>query len=485
MAWGLGHAEAPGPHHSFKWQSKPEGRTVATKRFLLLPVGAAVIALLSYGFDVVHSTTGQGAGRVPTTTFAPATVVDPLALPEPPGADTAINAVDESDTDNRIAFWQARIKANPSSDAQYQYLGQLFAQKGRETGDVAQYALATQAYQKAIELFPGNVAARSGLAINLVTLHQWADAITQGTQILQTDVRAIGAVAVIGDASLEIGDLDTARAAFATLRQKADGPSVESRFARIAFLTGKADQAIQILDDAADAAAKLNGSREEQAFYHYSAGEYRFLTGDVEGAGHEFAAALDIFPNYYLALAGRGRVAFALHDLSGAISLYQQAVAIIPKPELLAYLGDLYAITGDQSNAERQYKTVDFIAKLNEIQAQVFNREIALFQATHHRDTAHAVQIAAAELETRKDVYGYDADAWALYNDGKATQALAAAQQALSLGTQDPKLFYHLGMIELALGRSADGQANLRHALDLNPAFDPLGAASARQVLGE
>lgn len=444
---------------------------------MLVPLGALAIALLSYGFA-----SPRAAG--PTVSPSAATVAeDPATRIAPPEGTGGTGAVDTSDTDNRIAFWQARIKANPSSDTQYQYLGELFALKGRETGDVAQYALASQAFQKAIELYPGNVAARSGLAVNLVTLHQWPAAIDQGKQILQTDLRAIGAVAVIGDASLETGDLDTARAAFATLREKADGPSVESRFARLDFLTGKADEAITILDAAATASANLNGSAEEQAFYHYSAGEYRFLTGDIDGAEHEDEQALTILPNYYLALAGRGRVAFAQGDLDGAIGFYQSAVAIIPKPELVAYLGDLYALKGDHAAAEKQYQTVDFIVKLGEVQAQVFNREIALFQATHHRDTAHAVEIAQAELETRKDIYGYDAVAWALYNDGQASAALAPAQQAVSLGTPDPKLLYHLGMIELSVGHTADGQRHLRAALALNPAFDPLGAGAARTAL--
>ena len=317
-----------------------------------------------------------------------------------------------------------------------------------------------------------------------MTLHDWSDAIAEAKGILQTDLRALGAVAVIGDASLEIGDLDTARAAYDTLRQKADGPSVESRIARLDYLTGRTADAIRILDAAAAASANLNGSVEEQAFYHYSAGEYRFNSGDVAGAGREYAAALDILPNYYLALAGRGRVAFAQGDLDGAVRSYRRAVAIIPKPELVAYLGDLYALQGDPAAAEAQYETVDFIVKLNEVEAQVFNREIALFQATHHRGTAHAVRIARAELETRQDIYGRDALAWALYNDGQAGDALAPAQQAIALGTQDPKLLYHLGMIEIALGRTSDGQSHLRAALALNPAFDPLGAAAARAALG-
>ncbi|MGZ8515099.1 MAG: tetratricopeptide repeat protein [Candidatus Limnocylindrales bacterium] len=454
---------------------------MARYRLVFVPIAALIIALLSYGFASSKATAGSPAAPDGT---AAGTVQDLAAQVQAPDPGAVAGAVDTSDTDTRIVFWQARIKANPGSDAQYQYLGELFALKGRETGDIAQYALARQAFEAAIQLYPGNVVARSGLAVNLVTLHQWTDAIAQAKQILETDLRALGAVAVFGDASLEIGDLDTARAAFDTLRQKADGPAVESREARLAFLTGRTADAIRILDEAAEASANLNGSVEEQAFYHYSAGEYRFNSGDVAGAGREYSAALEVLPNYYLALAGRGRVAFAEGDLDGAIRFYQSAVAIIPKPELVAYLGDLYAVKGNQADAEAQYKTVDFIVKLNQVQAQVFNREIALFQATHHRDTAHAVTIARAELQTRKDIYGYDALAWALYNDGQASAALAPAQQAVSLGTQDPKLLYHLGMIEIAVGHAADGQAHLRAALTLNPAFDPLGAAAARTALG-
>ena len=458
---------------------------MARYRLALIPIAALIVALLSHGVAALTTTAIPPAPIDAAGAVGAASGQDPAAQIQAPDPGPATGSVGRSDTDTRIAFWQDRIKANPSSDAQYQYLGQLFAQKGRETGDIAQYALAREAFEKAIQLYPGNVAARSGLAVNLVTLHDWSDAIAQAKQILQADLRALGAVAVIGDASLETGDLDTARAAFDTLRQKADGPSVESRIARLDFLTGRTADAIRILDDAATASANLNGAVEEQAFYHYSAGEYRFNEGDVAGAGREYTAALAILPNYYLALAGQGRVAFAKGDLAGAIGSYRAAVAIIPKPELVAYLGDLYRITGDNAAAETQYRTVDFIVKLGEVQAQVFNREIAQFQATQHRDTAHAVKIARAELETRKDIYGYDALAWALYNDGQAHEALEPARQAVSLGTQDPKLLYHLGMVELATGHTADGRAHLQAALMLNPAFDPLGAAAARRALGD
>jgi tetratricopeptide (TPR) repeat protein len=288
----------------------------------------------------------------------------------------------------------------------------------------------------------------------------------------------------VGDASLEIGDLETAQAAFDTLREKLDGPAVTIRLARLAFLRGDTDEAIRLADAAATQAASLNASAEEQAFDLYVAGEYRWHKGDIAGADARYQASLAIFPNYYLALAGRGRAAFARGDVDQAIARYRSVVAIIPKPELLAYLGDLYALQGNATAAEEQYRTVEFIGRLGDTQSRVSNRELALFNATHGRDVAAAVILAQAELVDRKDIYGFDALAWTLFKAGRATEALVPARAALALGTQDARLFYHAGMIELAAGDPVAGQALLTRALALNPAFDPLGAADAQAALG-
>ena len=131
-------------------------------------------------------------------------------------------------------------------------------------------------------------------------------------------MRAYGAVAVIGDASLEIGDLETAQAAFETLRDKVDGPAVTIRFARLAFLRGDTDEAIRLADMAATDAAAVNASAEEQAFDLYVAGEYRWQKGDIAGAEAQYQASVSLFPSYCLSLAGRGRTAFARGDLDQA-----------------------------------------------------------------------------------------------------------------------------------------------------------------------
>ena len=116
-------------------------------RYLLLPLGAIVVVLASYALLALGGANGRP--NRPTS----AAVQDPVTQPEPPAVGTGIGTADPTDTDNRIAFWQQRIKASPNSDQQYAYLGELYALKGRETGDVANYALAEQAFRKALDLY--------------------------------------------------------------------------------------------------------------------------------------------------------------------------------------------------------------------------------------------------------------------------------------------------------------------------------------------
>ena len=110
-------------------------RALLRNRTLLLPLGAIAAVALSYALLAVGGTSARPSR--PTS----AAVQDQVTQPEPPAAGTGIGTADPADTSRRIAFWQDRISANPNSDQQYVYLGELYAQKGRETGDVANYAL--------------------------------------------------------------------------------------------------------------------------------------------------------------------------------------------------------------------------------------------------------------------------------------------------------------------------------------------------------
>src|SRR6185369_8777165 len=83
----------------------------------------------------------------------------------------------------------------------------------------------------------------------------------------------------------------------------------------------------------------------------------------------------------------------------------------------------------------------------------------------------------------RRDVYGWDASAWALYRAGRIAEAEQAARHAVALGTQDPMLDAHAGIVFAAAGDRAAARDRLARALAVNPAFDPAVAREAREAL--
>jgi hypothetical protein len=55
----------------------------------------------------------------------------------------------------------------------------------------------------------------------------------------------------------------------------------------------------------------------------------------------------------------------------------------------------------------------------------------------------------------------------------------------MRLGTRDPRLFYHAGMIAYALSDRRLAATYLKTALEINPDFDLLQSDIARQTLKE
>ena len=162
------------------------------------------------------------------------------------------------------------------------------------------------------------------------------------------------------------------------------------RLARLAFLRGDTDGAIRLADDAAADASALNASAEEQAFDEYVAGEYRWQKGDISGADAHYQAALRAFPSYYLALAGRGRVAFA----AGTSDRPSRSIGPRPRssPSRSCWRTSATCIAWRATPRRRSSSTARWISSrtLGDTQAQVYNRELVLFEAAHGREAAQA-----------------------------------------------------------------------------------------------
>jgi tetratricopeptide (TPR) repeat protein len=388
-------------------------------------------------------------------------------------------------TNELIEFWQQRIKRDPRDYISLGYLGQTFMRRARETGDLADYERAQAALNQALELNPDYEPTIAFLGAVQYAKHDFATALKLASRVYSSDPQALQALATLGDAQLELGNYGEAEVAYRKLLDRAPTPPVYSRLARLVWLQGRPQEALDWMQRAVEEAQKANYAGEEAAWYEFQLGELYFNAGRTEDAEKHYAAAQSLFNSYYLPLVGFGKVRAAEGKYDEAVGFYERAVAIIPQPDFLAALGDLYTITDQRAKAQRQYDTVEFIGKLAAINQVVYNRQLALFYANHDRRVAEALDLATRELNGRKDIYGYDASAWALYKNGRYAEAAAAMDQAMRLGTQDALLYYHAGMIYAGLGNSRKAESLLREALAINPHFDLLQSRIAEDTLSQ
>lgn len=436
------------------------------RRALIWTYVAVVIVALSYFSTMIFNSSGREVR-------ADLIRVEPEDMPQ------------MASTNEAIRILVGRVERNPQSFINYTTLGRLHFRQARETGDVASYQRAEAALGQALKLFPGYAPAEAALASVFLAEHRFDEALALAEKVYEKNPGSGMGLATIGDAHLALGNYQEADKAYQELLRRGVKPPVLARLARLTDLKGDKEESLKIIRRAAEEELGSGASREAMAWYLLRVGDLYFNTGRVDEAADHYEAALRIFKNYYLALAGLGKARAAQGRYDEAIGLYEQAAAMIPYPATLAALGDLYTKVGDPIQAQLQYDTVEFIAKLGKMNRQVYNRQLALFYADHDLKLDEALGLASRELEVRKDIYAYDTFAWALFKNGRTDAALEAITEAMKLGTRDAKLYYHAGMIYNRLGNRELAAENLEQALELNPNFSILQGDIAKQTLSE
>lgn len=459
-------------------------------------IGAALVVAIGSQLVAATRPSALSSGPVPP---APAAVMDPAAGGDAPtvvdpdlGADTGGGAGTGSDADTarikaNIAFWSKKLSAHANDFVAAEKLGESQIELARATGDLAAYVAAGDAFDTALELYPDMAAAKAFKGVVLVSLHRFDEARTLATGVLGETPDDPTSLATLGDANLELGDVAAARAAYERLAAVAPGSAASVRLGHLAFIVGDTATAVRY----ATAAVRQSDEDEDvvgerAGFYRYQLADTLIATGDRKGAERAYRDAIVRDPRSFLAHAGLGRALAADGRLDDAIREFSAAIAIVPQPDMLARRSDLYQLrnaAGDARRARQDRDTVLAIARLASAAGNVYDRTLSQYLANHGQDPGRAVDLAAKELETRKDVYGYDALAWALLADGRAAEADAVIQTALGFGTEDAKVLYHGGMIGLAMGDTARARTQLTAALDLDPSFDALQAERAREAL--
>jgi len=252
-------------------------------------------------------------------------------------------------------------------------------------------------------------------------------------------------------------------------------------FARLSYIAELRGQ----LTDAGDLMRRtLAGAQspDDVAFARLHLGDLARASGDLAAADREYAAALTARPSYLPAMAGQARAALSRGDTRGALRLLEEVVRRMPLPEYLVLLGETYEAVGRRADADAQYAVVRATIALAGRNGVGTDLETALFEADHGNAGA-ALAAAQREWDRRASIHAADALAWALHANGQDRAALAHTRAATRLGTRDPALLYHRGMIERTLGLRRDARTQLSAAL--RTGLSGLHAARARAALAD
>jgi tetratricopeptide (TPR) repeat protein len=385
-----------------------------------------------------------------------------------------------------VQFWSARSRANERDFVSSTRWAAAEIDLARATGDVTRYVAADEALNLALEANPDYRPAVGYRGAVLVALHEFSEATQDARSVLAGAPSDPVALATLGDASLALGDMDAARGAYQQLSLVVDSAAVRVRRSHLAFVDGDPAAAVEASHASVAAAVDEGLDGSALAWYRYQLGETLAATGDLDGAASAFDAAVRDDPSSGLAHWGLARIATAGEHWDEALNHLDAAIAVIPSPDYLARRADVYQLRGAPGDDRRERddrRTVLAIGAIAGDAAGVYDRTLSLYLASRGEEPGRALALAMAELDARRDVYGYDALAWALLANGRAEEARAQMAEALALGTRDAKLLYHAGMIEARLGNDAAAREYLEDALATDPSFDPLAVREARATL--
>jgi tetratricopeptide (TPR) repeat protein len=447
------------------------------------------------GLTVALAIAGQVAGWSPTVegddTSRPAAGAigaggtDAFANP-PDGGPLGAGPTDVERIRENVAFWSARSTRQPNDFISSTRWAASEIDLARATGDVSRYLAADGALDRALTASPEHRPALGYRGAVLVALHEFEAARDHARTVLAAQPGDPVALATLGDAALALGDMDTARGAYQELSLVADSAAARVRASHLAFVDGDPVEAVALSRAALEAALDEGLEGSSLTWFRYQLGDALASTGDLDGAAAAFAGALRDDPSSPLAHWGLARIAAAGDQWDEAIAHLDAAIAIVPSPEFVARRADLYGLRGGSGDDRRERddrRTVLAIGSLAGDAAAVYDRTLSLYLSSRGDRPERALELAESELAARRDVYGYDALAWALLANDRAGEAREAMTEALALGTRDAKLLFHAGMIEAELGNMAAARSFLEDALATDPSFDPVAVRAARATL--
>lgn len=374
----------------------------------------------------------------------------PSAVPAPARLDAhaLILAANEGSEpiDGQIAALQERIR-HAHDPRLVEQLGWLFVSKARIANDPGFYKLAEQCalVNEAAEPDRPDALLLRGHAFE--SMHRFRDAEAIARRLVARRSFVLDH-ALLGDSLMEQGRVGEAIAAYQQMVDLKPCLQAYARIAHVRWLTGDLDGAIEM----AELAVRAGNARDPEALAWAitKLAVYRTEKGDLASADAALERAFLLVPDYTPAFLQRGRLLLAQDRAEEALPSLREAARRNPLPDYEWTL--IEALHAAHQDAEAAVMETALLAH----GAAQDPRTFSLFLSTRGERADEAVRLAEEELSVRRDVFTYDALAWACHAAGRMAEAQSHYRKALAEGTGDARMHFHAGMIAAA---ATDGDA--------------------------
>jgi tetratricopeptide (TPR) repeat protein len=359
-----------------------------------------------------------------------------------PSVETELAARDAG-----IAAWSNALRVDPESALALAQLAGLHLQRARETGDETDYSKAEDYARRSLALrITRNAKSYVTLANALVAQHRFIEAAEAADAAVRYDPAIPEYSSLLAEIRMELGDYAGARAIFGKLYPFQAIPSVGPRLARWEELNGNPEAARRILERVSKAVERRRDIPQEQrAWFHLRLGDLEMRRGRLHRAKRDLERGLAIQPDDHRILTSLARLELLKENPENAMAHAEKSLALRIDPATFGVLARAQLAIGDSVSAHESARAMEVAVSG---QAGAYHREWSLFLLDQNLRVNEVHARAVEELETRKDIYGYDVVAWSLFRMGRFDEAARVMKQAMALGTRDPMLIQHANAIE-------------------------------------
>ena len=351
-----------------------------------------------------------------------------------------------SPVEARIDAAQAKLKVGRASSGLYNELAAALLRKGRDTDDPAVYEQARAAVSHSLQLTPGDYEARKLEVRVLLGEHEFAKALALATELNHRVPDDLTVWASLADVNMALGNYEDAeRQAQWAIDLRPGNTLGFEKAAELRELFGDVPGAIEFWEEASRRTSP--NDLDEQAWLVTEKARLELAEGHQQQAEELLQQAFGLFPESVFATGVLARVREAQGRFAEEAVLFGKRYASVKSVRNLYDWAEALEKSRQKSEAAAAFVRFETEARSESSRSYNSDRELVFFYLRYKPNPAAALAVATKMSAVRHDVATLDAYAWALFSNGKYSDAKTQMDRALAVGVRDPEYFSHATQI--------------------------------------